>query len=167
MDRDQAVPITENVAEPLECSPEVEVEDSGYSRTLQVHTSKYSGPIPPPETLEGYERLLPGAAERILTMAEQNAATIRDINTKQAAAEESTERNRHDEIRRGQLFGLTTVLTMGALAALALVLGHPVVAGTICSTTIIGVAAVFVTGRIQPDPLSDRRQVEYPDHNDG
>ena len=97
MDRDQAVPITENVAEPLECSPEVEVEDSGYSRTLQVHTSKYSGPIPPPETLEGYERLLPGAAERILTMAEQNAATIRDINTKQAAAEESTERNRHDE----------------------------------------------------------------------
>jgi len=33
----------------------------------------FEGPIPPPATLEAYERLVPGAAERILGMAERQA----------------------------------------------------------------------------------------------
>lgn len=31
----------------------------------------YSGPIPPPESLEKYEQVVPGSAERILAMAEK------------------------------------------------------------------------------------------------
>jgi uncharacterized membrane protein len=34
----------------------------------------YSGPLPPPEALERYNQTLPGAAERILAMAEQQHA---------------------------------------------------------------------------------------------
>jgi uncharacterized membrane protein len=30
----------------------------------------FSGPLPPPETLDRYNQILPGAAERIITMAE-------------------------------------------------------------------------------------------------
>jgi len=36
--------------------------------------SLYQGPIPPVEEFEGYERVLPGAADRILQMAEHQAA---------------------------------------------------------------------------------------------
>lgn len=33
----------------------------------------FSGPLPPPEVLRGYNDVLPGAAERIFTMAEAQA----------------------------------------------------------------------------------------------
>lgn len=40
--------------------------------SLSVVEAKYtfSGPIPPPEVMERYEHIAPGAADRILTMAE-------------------------------------------------------------------------------------------------
>lgn len=38
-------------------------------------TSIFSGPIPSPEILERYEKLLQGSADRILTMAEKEQNT--------------------------------------------------------------------------------------------
>jgi len=35
-------------------------------------TLHYSGPLPPPAAIKGYEEVLPGAADRILVMAEEN-----------------------------------------------------------------------------------------------
>ena len=32
--------------------------------------ARFAGPLPPPQLFEGYERVCPGAADRILTMAE-------------------------------------------------------------------------------------------------
>lgn len=40
--------------------------------SLQMVSSSYSGPIPYPRMLADYEVILPGAADRILTMAEDN-----------------------------------------------------------------------------------------------
>src|SRR5690349_10580998 len=37
------------------------------------HESIFLGPLPPPEALAQYERVLPGAADRIMTMAEKQA----------------------------------------------------------------------------------------------
>ncbi len=40
-------------------------------------SSEFSGPIPPPDLLDGYNQIIPDAAERILAMAEkQQAASI-------------------------------------------------------------------------------------------
>ena len=36
----------------------------------QVTAQQFSGPVPHPEILRGYDQILPGAAERILRMAE-------------------------------------------------------------------------------------------------
>jgi uncharacterized membrane protein len=128
-------------------SPEVQEDDSGYNNLLHIQQSQYSGPIPPPDSLQHYEEILPGAADRILRMAEESARSIRESNSKQLIIEESIEQHRHDETKRGQNFGLATVISMVALAGLAILCGYPIIAGTICSITVIGVAAVFVTGR--------------------
>jgi len=37
------------------------------------HHVEFSGPIPPPAILERYEKILPGSAERILSMAEKQS----------------------------------------------------------------------------------------------
>lgn len=39
----------------------------------QIEAMGFSGPIPPPDLLAGYEKILPGSAERILKMAENQA----------------------------------------------------------------------------------------------
>lgn len=39
--------------------------------TLLAVAKRFSGPLPPPEALEHYERVLPGGAERIIAMAER------------------------------------------------------------------------------------------------
>lgn len=38
---------------------------------IGVRESSFSGPLPPPEILQGYESVLPGSAERIFVMAEK------------------------------------------------------------------------------------------------
>lgn len=41
----------------------------GQERLLEIEAA-WSGPMPPPNALAGYEEILPGAADRILRMAE-------------------------------------------------------------------------------------------------
>lgn len=67
-------------------------------------------------------------------------------------AEIDDSNQRHRETRRGQYAGIFSVLTSFSTAIYALSLGHAVVAGTICSVTVGGLVAVFITGRkAQPE----------------
>ena len=59
-------------------------DDAGLSKTNQegnsesnsskvvaeYHEVSFSGPLPPPEIIEKYESILPGAADRIIRLAE-------------------------------------------------------------------------------------------------
>lgn len=44
---------------------------SSERKELRQVSSQFSGPIPPPELLEGYENIVPGAADRIIRMTER------------------------------------------------------------------------------------------------
>jgi len=65
----------------------------------QVTAQQFSGPVPHPEILQGYDQVLPGAAERILTMAELD-------QKHQIQLESSAQHLAAKEIKRGQIFGL-------------------------------------------------------------
>lgn len=49
--------------------------------------SGFSGPLPHPEILSGYEKVLPGSADRILCMAEDEARHRRALETKASDAD--------------------------------------------------------------------------------
>ena len=108
---------------------------------LHVVQQTYSGPLPPPAVLQHYNEVIPGAAERILVMAEQNASHRRDLELAALDAHRS-------EVRLGQWLGFGIGLASLAAAIIALVLGHPATAGVIGGTTVVGLVAVFVTGRM-------------------
>lgn len=49
-----------------------DVSSSRGSSLVHQHTEvSYSGPLPPPNVLDSFEKVLPGAAERIFAMAEK------------------------------------------------------------------------------------------------
>ena len=128
-------------------SPDVETGDTGYDDRYLAVERTHCGPIPSPEDLEYYSQILPDAPDRILRMAELNAQSFRDLNQRQIDGQITIERNRHEEVTTGQRSGLYAVGIMAAVAIVALLLNYPWVAMAVCTTTIIGVATVFVTGR--------------------
>ncbi|OGT04590.1 MAG: hypothetical protein A2Z65_04685 [Gallionellales bacterium RIFCSPLOWO2_02_58_13] len=119
---------------------------NGNSKPVaQFQQSTFSGPMPPPSVLEGYERLVKGAAERILIMAESDAKHQQEIEFAALRAMEA-------EVKRGQFFGFVIGLTALGASMLALAMGSPAVAGVIGGTTVIGLVSVFIVGRVvKPD----------------
>jgi len=107
----------------------------------QFQQSTFSGPIPHPSILEGYERLVPGAAERILVMAESDSRHQQEIECAALHAAEA-------EVKRGQIFGFIIGLTALGASMLALAMGSPAVAGVIGGTTVVGLVSVFIVGRV-------------------
>lgn len=98
---------------------------------------------------------MPGAAERILSMAEQNAQHVMGMERDTLHAQITIEGQRHTETIIGQLFGLLTALVSFSVAAYAIHTGLQIVAAIASGSTVIGLATVFVTGRKkiqQPSP---------------
>ena len=96
--------------------------------------------MPPPSILEGYERLLPGAAERILAMAESDTKHQHEIEFAALRAADG-------EVKRGQIFAFVIGLMALGASMLALAMGSPAVAGIIGGTTVVGLVSVFIVGR--------------------
>lgn len=124
------------------------------SASVQKATS-FSGPLPPPEILEGYNNILPDGAERILTMAENQSKhrmKLEDFAVRESFRQSAT----------GQKYGLCLGILGLILAALLAILGHETVAGIFGSTTIVGLVAVFVIGK-----RGQQRDIErkYPDRS--
>ncbi|MBW1721272.1 MAG: DUF2335 domain-containing protein [Deltaproteobacteria bacterium] len=110
------------------------------AQIAQISGTRFAGPIPPPDLLKGYDDIIPGAAERILRMAEEEAAYAHRMN--QLTLELSAK-----EVKRGQVSGFGVAIAAFIVATVALFLGLEKAAMTIGGTTIVGLVTVFVTGR--------------------
>lgn len=109
--------------------------------TFQSH-NQYSGPLPKPEDLAKYEQVIPGAAERIIKMAEREM------------------QHRHEyETRSSKGIVLTTILAIVFAFICALLLcsivfysihkGAYTAAASISVGTIAAVIGAFMTSRLK------------------
>ena len=92
---------------------------------LAMQESSFAGPLPPPELLRGYEEVSPGAAQRIIGMAETQSAHRREIEQRMSNAAVEEMRRQFSENRIGQLCAVSVsvaFLIAGVYVALA---GHP------------------------------------------
>jgi uncharacterized membrane protein len=97
--------------------------------------------------LAGYEKTLPGAAERIFAMAERQQAHAQAMQSAALRADIEARDRDQDARRSGQWFA--AILVVGALASgvYLTVAGHDWVGGTIMTTTIGAVLAAFLGTR--------------------
>lgn len=99
----------------------------------EIISSEFSGPIPPPAIIKGYEEVLPGAADRIITMAETQAQHRQELEKKMVHAES-----------RDSLLGVLFAFLLGfscIIAAIVIVVLVPENAGAI-SGSILGLAGI-------------------------
>jgi uncharacterized membrane protein len=124
--------------------PPLNVENVALATEAAVQVLRqWSGPMPDPATLRGYEEVLPGAAERILQMAEVAAKGHHEINLKLAEAEISSAR-----VGRNLAFLLALVALVAAIGFFAV--GNLVAGGLLLSTPVVLMIQAMVSSNNDP-----------------
>lgn len=119
---------------------------------LTVMERSFSGPLPPPETLSKYNEILPGAAERIVAMAEKQQMHRQNLEKKVVFGNAASQ-------TRGNYLGFFVAMT-AILGGLWLIyLGKEVTGLVAIITPIIGLVGVFVYGKhLQREELDEKEK---------
>ncbi|PJK07994.1 hypothetical protein CO610_07465 [Lysobacteraceae bacterium NML95-0200] len=120
--------------------PPINVQMDLHELRIAEYEEKWSGPLPSPRVLAQFNDIVPGAAERILKMAEEEGRHARDMEAETL-----------QKVWRGQLLGQVFALVvalagMGASTVLALK-GHDGVAAILAGTTVTVVVGAFLKRR--------------------
>jgi uncharacterized membrane protein len=101
---------------------------------------RYSGPIPQASEIRQYEEVLPGLADRIVTMAEKQAKHRRRMETMDVFFE-------HLHVTAGQASALIVALFFGWIAWDLGQDGHEVLAAFIGGVDLVALVSVFIYGK--------------------
>lgn len=152
-------------------TPTHQVHHQIHSQQLQVSQKIHQGPLPAPEDLQRYEQLLPGAAERIIKMAEleqqhRHSQEVKAISSEVVTREilQSTEKSRISGVmssdKRGQyLGGAVSVLAIAGSVYCASI-QQPVVAIALVSMPILGIVKALLSkpSQLSADKNSAKKQ---------
>jgi uncharacterized membrane protein len=100
----------------------------------------FSGPLPHPEILAEYERILPGSAHRIMVAFETQSSHRMSL-------ESHAVREQISQSGRGQSLGGFIVIISLAISGWMGYLGHDVLAGTLGTTTVVSLATIYFLGK--------------------
>ena len=125
--------------------PNDDPADAHTEDLVRVQTARHlefsSGPLPPPQFFQAYETTLPGAAERILTMAERE------------------QKSRHSREARGQWMAFLLAL-LGLLGGMALVYVDKSLEGL--AAMLISIAIVIGVFIASKRPRQDQTHLPTP-----
>ena len=108
---------------------------------LMASVSLHSGALPSPETVERYEHILPGAFDRILTMAEKEQESKIKINHDTVSITKHENRSIWTSILWGQTFGFISIVIYFIILAITMLLGNTVMfTALFCAGAFAGLA---------------------------
>ena len=110
--------------------------------------SFFSGPVPPPENLAHYEQICPGAAERILLMAEAEQNHRIKTDNEILELEKLNSKRTYAFQTRGQWFALISLFSIGGLGLTAFLLDYPKEGRDIVVTAMIGIIGLFLGRKV-------------------
>lgn len=106
----------------------------------QITSVSYSGPIPHPSDFQQYERVLPGAADRILSMAEKQSEH-RQVLEKSAILSDV------ENSKRGQWFGFIIAIACIIGGFVLIALDKDITGLSVIFASIASLVGVFIYGR--------------------
>jgi len=121
----------------------------------------FSGPLPPPEKLEHYDRIVPGLAERIVGLTERQSAHRQQLERE----------NLHENIRAARTgqwmaYSLGLLALVGGFVLLALGRDAPGIVSIV--SAVGGLASVFFLGRrAQRKEREEKRRRAFPEGRQG
>lgn len=114
----------------------------------------FHGPIPHPKHIQAYEDACPGAADRIIRMAEI-AQQRREDRRDRIVEHEYSDR------RLGLKLGFAALLALVIAGVVVIAIGNVVVGSTLLGAAVLGtVVGTFVNGRLQPANKIAKQETE-------
>jgi len=107
---------------------------------IAIQRASFSGPMPPPDILDRYNQIIPGAAKDILEEFKVNGAHSRDM-------EKAAIRGAIGNDKRGQWMAFVLVILGFVLIAYLAVNGHTAVAVVVAGTLLGAVITGFLSQR--------------------
>jgi uncharacterized membrane protein len=108
---------------------------------------QFGGPLPPPQILEAYERACPGAAHRIIELAEAQSEHRRRMEDKALEGQISAIGMQFRESRRGQIFAFCISAFFLACGSVVVLYGHPWPGSVFGTLGVGGIVTTFINGR--------------------
>lgn len=120
-------------------NPQV-AEKTHVQAGFQVQRTTFAGPLPPPTLFAEYDRIVPGGAERLLKMAE-NQSEHRQL------LEKSVIKSDIKKSYLGVIFGFLIGMTGLCLSGYVILHGHDLAGSALGGTSLISLVSVFVYGK--------------------
>lgn len=105
----------------------------------QVVGVSWSGPIPDPNTLAAFDRIVPGSADRIIARFEKQSDHRMELERMVITSGEQ-------RARWGQIFAFILGITGLAGSSAAVITGHPL-GGALFGGTLVSLVGLFIYGR--------------------
>lgn len=122
-----------------------------FIREMILH-EQYSGPIAHPRIIAGYERYLPGSADRILTMAEQQQSHRMKLEDRGQAA--AIQREKH-----AMYLGFILSLALMLISLAVILSGFDIAGFGMIAVSTVSLAGVFLySHRSTRNELRDKRE---------
>lgn len=129
--------------------PNNQDKSDGRIRATIMRAELYSSsPLPPAEVLAEYEKLQPGAVDRLITMAEKEADNRHEIQ------KEVIKNSFHIE-RLGQIVGLTIFLVALIFGFVLILQDKPIMGMVSVIGSMVAVVSLFIYGRESEQHNSD------------
>lgn len=142
----ESLPIPKEIINSIEELDELKEKDpTKYAQLLLIQASRiqssYSSPLPPPEIIERYEKILQGSADRILTMTEKQSEHRRELEKSVVEADIKSSKT--------GLWLAGSVTTIIILCATYLAINnHEATASVMVGTTIVALSTNFIYGSV-------------------
>ncbi|HAS84835.1 MAG TPA: hypothetical protein DCS23_02030 [Candidatus Yonathbacteria bacterium] len=107
---------------------------------VQQHSvQSFSGPLPHPDILRKFEEVVPGSAERIIKMAEDQSAHRKDLEQKVISSDIARS-------KWGQILGFVIAVAGLVVSAIISIYGNAIAGGIIGVGTLASLVGVFMYG---------------------
>lgn len=127
---------------------DIEAPEPGAARTESRSMSfrqYFGGPMPPPDVLAGYDKALPGAADRIVALAEGEAAHRQQMDRQHIEAFIADAHEDRAQQTRGQYLGFA-IAVIGIVAAVVVIVATDSWPGTASAAVLGGAPLVTLVG---------------------
>lgn len=150
-------PLVESIQAKLPDDVELPAEVASQL-AVEIRGAAYSGPLPPPEMLANYEKVLPGLAAQIVERADREQSFRHKAVFFELEAEREKNREENKIARRGQYFGFCIAL-LGILGSIYLIATGKELTGLGSLVTVLTVlVTVFITGKKSEHKKSENAQ---------
>lgn len=112
--------------------------------------AEFVGPLPPPQVLQGYEQACPGAASRVIEMAEKEGLHRRAQEDKIVDAQVESMRRQFMEARIGQILAFAVAVFFLGCGTYTVVSGYPIAGSFFSAIGLGGIVTTFIIGRDRP-----------------